>query len=174
MKLILFNGRPASGKTTLARRVCKNLDLKLICKDDVKEFLFEYLGAYNVAWSQMLGAKTSDFIIDLADGVLANGKSVAVESAFSAKFARPQVEQILKKYPDLEVIEVYCFADPDLLRERFVKRVTSGERHPGHDDLNRLTDTSAEFEPINIGKQIKVDTTNFEKINHEQLISELK
>lgn len=176
MKLILINGRPGSGKTTLARQISKELDIKLICKDDIKEFLFDYVGSYGTEWSQMLGAKTSDFIMDLAEGILTNGKSVCVENAFNAKFAKPSVNRILKKFPDLEVVEVYCHADPELLKQRFINRVHSGERHPGHGDLSRVNDfnLSDNFEQIALGRIIKIDTTDFEKINHDKLISDLK
>src|SRR5713226_1916405 len=42
--LVLVSGAPASGKSTLARRLAANLRLPLIAKDLIKETLFDALG----------------------------------------------------------------------------------------------------------------------------------
>jgi hypothetical protein len=124
----------------------------------------------------MLGAKTSEFIMDLAEGVLSNGKSVCVESAFYSEFTKPYLEQISKNISGVEIVEVYCHTNSKLLKERFIQRVHSGERHPGHNDLARLDDSNLQdrYLPINFGRLIRVDTTNFENIDYKQLISDLK
>ena len=42
--LMIILGSPASGKTTLARRLAAELAVPCLCKDDVKEALFDVLG----------------------------------------------------------------------------------------------------------------------------------
>jgi len=42
--LVIILGRPASGKTTLARRLAGDLSVPILSKDDIKEALFEVLG----------------------------------------------------------------------------------------------------------------------------------
>lgn len=43
-QVILVNGLPATGKTTLARRIATDLRLPLLAKDAIKETLFDTLG----------------------------------------------------------------------------------------------------------------------------------
>ncbi len=50
--LIVVAGAPATGKTVIARRVAKALQLPLVCKDDLKELLFDDLGWSDQAWSR--------------------------------------------------------------------------------------------------------------------------
>jgi predicted kinase len=59
--LIVIAGPPAAGKTTLARQIARALRLPVICKDTLKESLFDHLGAGDRAQSQRLGyADTTD------------------------------------------------------------------------------------------------------------------
>ncbi|WP_425432548.1 AAA family ATPase [Hydrococcus rivularis] len=44
MLLILISGLPCTGKTTLARKIAQKLQLPLVCRDDIKESLFDSLG----------------------------------------------------------------------------------------------------------------------------------
>lgn len=163
MKLIIINGLPATGKTTIARPLCEKLNLPLIAKDDIKEFLFEKLGTKDREWSKMLGKSSSKFLYELLETLLANGCSVIIESAFEVAFAKPVIESLAEKYkPD--IFEIYCRTEKDIRRKRFVARNESGLRHIGHSDhSNYLTDEEPEplekYGPINIGKLIEVDTT---------------
>jgi predicted kinase len=54
--LILVTGPPASGKTTLAQPLARQLGVPLLGKDTVKEALFDTLGTGDRAWSRRLGA----------------------------------------------------------------------------------------------------------------------
>jgi hypothetical protein len=48
-------GPPATGKTTLAERISRELGLPLVAKDAIKERLYDTVGAGDRAWSQRLG-----------------------------------------------------------------------------------------------------------------------
>lgn len=60
--LVLVNGAPASGKSTLAARLARELALPLIAKDALKEVLFDTLGAPDHARSRELSAASYDLI----------------------------------------------------------------------------------------------------------------
>ena len=56
--IVLVNGAPASGKTTLSRRLAGDLGLPLLAKDAIKEVLYDTLGAPDRARSRELGGAT--------------------------------------------------------------------------------------------------------------------
>ena len=105
---------------------------------------------------------------------LAAGQSCVVEGNFDAGFGTPVFARLAREYPHTS-IQVNCVADPAVLAERFRRRSTSGERHPGHQDhlprdprldvriLGRLA-------PMEIGGHvIELDTSDFAQIDYEQL-----
>jgi len=44
MKLIIINGLPGTGKTTIAKPMAEQLGFPLVSKDTIKEFLFDTIG----------------------------------------------------------------------------------------------------------------------------------
>lgn len=165
MKLIIINGSPGSGKSTLAKPLAKELDLPLIAKDTIKEFLFDQLGTSDRLWSRTLGKASNNFLYNLAGTMLSDGQSLIIESAFEKTFAVPSLLSIIKQYHP-QVIEIYCTADSEIRKQRFIDRNESGERHPGHVDhenyaANAGSDFSAKYAPIEISKVVHVDTTNY-------------
>jgi len=180
MLLIIVNGQPATGKTTLSRHLAKETSVPLIAKDAIKEYLFDTIGYADREWSLMIGSQSTDFIWELADGVLGLGKSVMIENAFYASFASKHIDDLQKRYPDLRVVELYCEADPNILRKRFTERYTDGDRHPGHvDDFNDQQSISdAElarlYAPINPEKAVRINTNDPATIDYSSLVTLLE
>ena len=77
--VILVNGLPATGKTTLARRLATDLRLPLLAKDAIKETLFDTLGWSDRVWSRRLGAVTFTLLYMLLEEQLRAGRSCVVE-----------------------------------------------------------------------------------------------
>jgi len=179
-RLVLINGIPGSGKTTLAARLKPDLGLPLLCKDDLKEFFFDTLGVSDRNESRMLGKVSSEILYILIENYLATGRSLAIESAFYAEFARPAVQAVVDRYP-VDVLEIYCQTDPVVRRQRFYARVDDGSRHAGHrDGDNRLSapepeaDLADRYAPIGIGKLITVDTTQFDDAEYTELLGQIQ
>lgn len=165
MKLIIINGLPGSGKSTLAKPLAKALGLPLIAKDTIKEFLFDQLGTRDRTWSKTLGKASSDFLYSLAETMLSDGQSVIIENAFEKAFAATRLQNIINLYHP-QVIEIYCSADPEIRKQRFIDRNESGERHPGHVDhenyaANAGSDFLTRYAPIEISKVVRIDTTTY-------------
>lgn len=166
MNLILVNGLPATGKTTIARTLSATLDMPVISKDVFKEFLFDTIKAKDREWSKVLGGVSNDFVYILADKLLTNGESIIIENAFEYEFAKPNLEKLLKG-KNINVTEVYCTTDKNIRRNRFKARQESGDRHLGHvDSLNYLSDNEPEplekYRPIELAGSnfIHIDTTD--------------
>src|SRR5438046_2407448 len=94
-RLIIVTGLPATGKTTLARRLAADLALPLVTKDDIKERLFDRLGWRDRAWSRLLGQATYDLLYYFSELLLAGGRSFVVESNFHPDEATPRFRALL-------------------------------------------------------------------------------
>ena len=158
--LLVISGLPASGKTTLARRIAPALRLPLIDKDDILDRLFEARGVGDAAWRRAL-SRESDAILER--------KALASNGAVLASFWR------LSGMPDdsgtptgwlaaasHRVVNVHCMCDPETAARRFAQR----QRHPGHlDNTRTLAEITEAFRslahlgPLNVGTTIEVDTT---------------
>lgn len=157
---VIVSGLPASGKTTLARKLSSALALPLLDKDDILEGLFETLGIGNADWRQRL-SRASDEIFQR----LARSSSGAVLTSF---WRNPEISTHSGTPTDWIastsncIVEVYCMCDPEVAAARFVDRV----RHPGHLDRAKRTEdilssfrTIAAIGPLGVGKLLRVDTS---------------
>ncbi|MCP9484892.1 MAG: ATP-binding protein [Gaiellaceae bacterium MAG52_C11] len=159
--LVVVTGEPATGKTTLARALADELGLPLLAKDELKERLFDTLGAGDRGWSRRLGAATFELMFGLAAELLGAGASLLVEANFDAQ-STPR----LRALPAHRPFQVVCTAPADVRRARFRERATSGARHPGHlDDAVGLELEAGEHEgrwqPLDLdGRPVIVDTAS--------------
>lgn len=128
VKLTIILGSPASGKTTLARRLALEWSIPLFCKDDIKEALFEALGEGDRAWSRSLSEASFTALIHLAERQLSLGQSCIVEGNWRAVNV-PGFEPMLRANTAC-VRQIWCCADPAEIVRRFVGRT----RHAGHLD----------------------------------------
>ncbi len=174
-RLILMNGPPASGKTTLASILAQRLKLPLFSKDQLKELLFEILGWGEREWSRKLGAASSDLLFSIAESQIRAGQSCILESNFHAQSALKHLTRLEQHY-DFRCIQILCMTDPDILMRRYNQRTLSGERHPGHGD-ELITATLADTlfdEPFPAipyaGLLIEVDTNQPEMIDMNNLL----
>lgn len=174
--LIIINGAPGTGKTTLARRLAQEWGLLLISKDDIKEILFDSLGSQDRAWSQKLGLASINLLFHLLEGQLRASGSAIVENAFIPQFATPRFLQLKQQY-GFEPFQILCTTEEQTLVERFLHRAQSGERHPGHVDHQataeqvRETLRSDKYGILEIGGTVfELDTTDFKKIDYRDLL----
>jgi hypothetical protein len=151
----------------------------LVCKDTIKETLFEALGVSDRAWSRRLGGASMEVLYTFVEALLAAGQSCVAEGNIDASFGTPVFARLAREYPHTS-IQVNCVADPAVLAERFRRRSTSGERHPGHQDhLPRDPPLDVQIPgrlaPMEIGGHvIELDTSDFEQIDYDQLCARIR
>jgi predicted kinase len=126
--LTIILGSPASGKTTLARRLSADLILPCLCKDDIKEALFDVLGSKDREWSRLLSEASFTALLRLAQTQLAAGQSCIVEGNWRAMHAAA-LRRILTDN-GARAAQIWCRADSQEIASRF----TSRRRHAGHQD----------------------------------------
>ena len=176
--LIIVSGSPGAGKTTLARRIAKELGLPLFARDDIKELLFDTLGWSNRQWSRKLGLASWKVFYHVLEELLKVNQSFVVESNFRKELASKELLALQDEYR-FETVQVLCRADSEVLLERFKQRAESGERHPGHVDRLNYDEFEAalhqgDWDALEInGRVVTVDTTDFEAVDWGQLISDV-
>lgn len=159
--VILVNGLPRAGKTTLARALSRHTRLPLFSKDVIKEAHADTLGAQpphpwpQRRWNASLGAAASDTMWAL----LADAPGGAIlESCWPADF-RSLAAAGLTRAGIEHPLEIYCQLPPAEARRRFEQR---HPRHPIHG--TPPTDNEWEHwrhtaEPLHLGATLNVDTT---------------
>ena len=155
--VVVVQGPPAAGKTTVARGLARSLRLPLIAKDSIKEALFDGLGTGDLAWSQRLGSPTFLIMLALVEESVAAGASVVVE----ANFVRGSEFEVRLAALPASFVQVHCSAPLETLLERYATR----QRHPGHVDAERIDALreaveSGRHDPLDLpGETILLDTS---------------
>jgi len=171
--VIYVLGLPASGKSTLAKKLSNELRLPLLSKDAIKVMLFDTYGWTDREGSMMAGRASYGIIDYILEEQLRVGNSVIVESTFSGN-ASPKFKKWQKDY-NARYVQIYCYADAEVIRERFKKRILEDDRHvsrvegeAGLQNLEAMIERG--FTPIDIeGEIIKIDTTDFRRVNQAEL-----
>jgi predicted kinase len=159
--VILVNGLPGAGKTTLARALSQRLRLPLYSKDVIKEAHADVLGAEPAQpgpqrrWNASLGAAASDTMWAL----LADSPGGAIlESCWPADF-RGLAAAGLARAGIEHPLEIYCDVPLAEARSRFEKR---HPRHPVHGALpgdGEWEHWRRTAEPLRLGPTLRVATT---------------
>jgi predicted kinase len=158
--VVLVNGLPGAGKTSLARTLSQRLRLPLLSKDTIKEAHADVLGTEpppgwpQRRWNAALGAAASETMWVL----LADAPGGAVLESCWPEDVRHFVAQGLQRAHSRPV-EIWCDAPLEIARRRFEAR---HPRHPIHGEL--LTDAEWErwrltAQPLHIGPTLRIDTT---------------
>jgi predicted kinase len=175
MLLIIITGAPGTGKTSLGRHLAAAFGMPFIHKDGIKETLFDSLGWKDRAWSTTLGAAAMDLLFYFVEVQLAAGRSFIVEGNFYPEFDTPRFAALQRRHSFVP-FQILCRTDARVLAQRYQRRATSGERHPGHVDHVLFE----QLDPVEIqhrhgaleigGRVLPVDTTDFTALDYDGLV----
>ncbi|MFC9558300.1 AAA family ATPase [Agromyces sp. NPDC056965] len=151
--LIVVNGIPGAGKTTLTGPLARELAVPLVAKDSIKEALSD---AINVPLpTSRLGAVAAENAWAIA-GMLSG--TVIVESFWAAGRDNSFFRSGYNALGAPRGVEVWCHTSLDIARERFLTR----DRHAAHSDAGRLSEweaLSSSAVPITGLPVVPVETT---------------
>ncbi len=131
--LVIISGAPASGKTTLSKRLAPEISIPLIAKDDIKEMLFDHLPQFDREWSTIEGRMAMGMMYAGAETLLRTGYHVMIESSFNRSIAVEEINALVQR-TGADLIEVHCQLDDELRQQRWTERTQHGNRHAGHLD----------------------------------------
>jgi adenylate kinase family enzyme len=178
--VVIITGPPGTGKSTLGKRLAKELGLPFISKDGIKESLFDTLGWQDREWSKKLGHASVELLFHFLEAQLEAGKSLIVETAFIPKFHTARFLELRNRY-GFEPIQILCRADDEVSFRRFRERTESGKRHPGHVDHLATYDQfkaaswEGKYGVLDIGGSIfEIDTTDFNRIDYQGLLEAIE
>lgn len=160
--LVLVGGAPASGKSTLVRRLAPELRLPLLTKDGIKELLGDALGAAGRPRSKELGAATYTLLYAFTGWLLDAGTGAIVESNFWRGTSEANLRPLSER---ARTVLIHCQTTPEEVLRRYTERAAKGERHSVHFDAEEIptllaTLKSGRFEPLDLAVPIlQVDTT---------------
>ena len=160
--MVLVNGLPAAGKSTLAPHLATSLGVPLLSKDVIKEAHADVLGSASPVagdqreWNRLLGAAASETMWRL---LAAATPGAILESSWRAD-VRHLVTAGLSHARLGGAAEVWCHAPIGLLRERFRRRWNSTHASHGVEpDEEEWAQMVRHAEPLALGPVFHVDTS---------------
>lgn len=127
---LLIAGLPASGKSTFARLLERELGIPCLSKDAIKETLFDTLGFASRAEKVRLGEAAYRIQLDIAESMMRARQTLALENNFEDSSRAPLAALLARQ----GYTPATLMFDGDLaeIHRRFLARDQSPERHRGH------------------------------------------
>ncbi|MFE3195788.1 AAA family ATPase [Nocardia sp. NPDC059240] len=152
--LVLVNGLPGSGKSTLGRSLAQSLNAQFLSKDAVKEALAACLD--DAAGLRALGGIAMETVWALAQAI---SGTVVIDSWWfkprDLHFARTGIRNSGASH----AVEIWCDVPADIARARYVSR----NRPAFYEDRQRLADNwdtwAAHAAPLELTATLVVDTS---------------
>lgn len=178
--VIIINGLPGSGKTTLAGRLAADVQLPILSRDGIYETLYDALGNNTDQSTSELGSVAFALLYYIAGSLLATGQSLIVEGFFGRPELRSAEFLRLQQAHDFKPFQIVCRANGTVLLNRFLARVQTVERHAGHGDLQWLERNKEQLlqghlTPLALdGQLIEIDTTTPDSFDYIGLLRRVK
>ena len=178
--LILVAGIPGAGKTKFANYLSEKLQITLICKDRLKEIIWDrvYYGVNEGAETDVYPRLAYDLSYHFCEMLMKASQPIIFESNFR-KPADDILTTLTQKY-GYKTINVLFGGDCEIIHRRFVERGKTSERHPGlavnniYDDFavfQKSVQSCADFRYGDI--VIDVDATDLSKLNYNDLTDKI-
>lgn len=192
MDLIIIAGMPATGKSTLAKKLSDAFGLAILEKDEIKDEMFDTIGFKDRKEKRALDVAANAILLRCTETLLSKGNSLIIVNNFDSDMSE-RVQDMIDKV-GCNCVTVFLNGDPEVLYQRYVARDARNARHMGHTFIDRYPPLEGDeigksmtreyfadrFEKHGMadfklkGKRIDLDATHPEKIDVEQLISDIK
>jgi len=173
--LVVITGRPASGKTTLAHILSKDIKLPLLSRDEPKEGYINAMGVHHNNVGNSVDWHIYETFFQTINLLISQGVSLIIEAAFQHKLWKYRLPDFLEK-ADVRII--VCEINPALAKMRFTNRLSNDpNREKFHEDKSdeKLASLIEAYERINIDTpMLAVDTSDNYYPGLEKIVSFIK
>ncbi|MQY17122.1 AAA family ATPase [Nocardia macrotermitis] len=153
--LVMVNGLPGSGKSTLGQALARNLHARFLSKDEVKEALAATVTGAGAL--PTLGAIAMDTIWTLAQAI---PDDIVIDSWWFAPRDRALVRAGLVRAGAARTVEIWCDVPPEIARARYESRARPGFYRDREHLTNDWNDWVSRAEPLGLAATtIPIDTS---------------
>lgn len=175
--LIIIAGMPGTGKTRFANYLSDKLQISLICKDKLKEIIWDKLH-YDSSETQKYGGLAYDLSFHFCEMLMKSSQTIIFESNFSSTC--PDILKALVNKYEYKVITILLDGNVEVIHKRFVERDTTEERHAGlvsngrFNNLEFFMKATQPCRDFDYGDfKLTVDTTDFSKVFYDDIIAKI-
>lgn len=169
-RLIMVNGVPASGKSTVAKTISEAGGWPILALDTVKNPFLSEIGTVDRPFNRVLGRASYRAIFDLI-AESPEGSTTVVDAWFGFQ-PKDLLLELISEAKIAEITEIWCHAAPDTVAERYRTRAASRlAGHPGADYAEELRELARRAEPMRIGPVLDIDTE--QPLNRQALLAHL-
>ena len=152
--VILINGLPGAGKSTLAARLGDELGVPVVSKDSIKEALAD------VCLGQVGSGRLGQIASETMWQVVAAIPGTAIAESW---WYRPRdlgfVREGLSQSGKPQIIELWCELPPGLAWERYLGRSRHAIHPTGNAAERDWAEWAANAVPLGVGRTFRVDTS---------------
>jgi predicted kinase len=135
-KCIIITGRAGAGKTTLSKKLGRQLWMPVISRDEIKEGYVNTYGVKHDRLSPDTDGIVSNFFFDIVYQYLAGKVSVIIEAAFQHKVWEPRIPRILELASPVFIV---CAIDENIAAERHLQRGLADPRRGFYHEDTRVS-----------------------------------
>lgn len=175
--LIIIAGMPGAGKTRFANYLSDKLQISLICKDKLKEIIWNKMH-YDASETQKYGSLAYDLSFHFCETLMKSKQTIIFESNFG-NICPDILVTMVNKY-GYKVITILFDGDVEVIHKRFVERDITEERHPGlvsngcYNDFEFFKRATQPCRDFDYGDRIiTVNTTDFSKVSYEDIVAKI-
>ncbi len=156
--LVMVNGVPASGKSSVAAALADLTHWPVLSLDTVKNPFLEEIGNVDRPFNRKLGRASLKAMFSVMREA-PDGATFIMDAWFGFQ-PREFVQELIDAAGIDAIAEIWCSAPPDVIGNRYGARTASRlPGHPGPEYVPELVALAARAEPVRFGPVHEVDTT---------------
>ncbi|MDR7034934.1 ROK family protein [Mesorhizobium sp. BE184] len=157
-RLVMVNGVPASGKSSVAAGLAKATGWPVLSLDTIKNPFLEEIETVDRPFNRKLGRASLKAMFAVL-GEAPDGATFIMDAWFGFQ-PREFVQDLIDAAGIDTIAEIWCSAPPEIIGDRYSTRTASRlPGHPGPEYVPELVALASRAEPSRFGPVHEVDTT---------------